>query len=64
MSGRISHENESQWVKTVSLGIIEPTIETIVEEVCAELFMLFEFWKPQPDVWTGVLHGFLNSRVS
>jgi hypothetical protein len=63
MSGRTSHENESQWTRTVSLGTIEPNIEMLVEEVCAELFMLFEFWKPQPDVWKSVIQGFLRSRV-
>lgn len=41
MLGRISHENESQWAKTVPRGTIEPNIETLVGEISGELFMLF-----------------------
>lgn len=61
--GRISHENESRWAKTVSLGMIEPNLETLVGEVSGELFMLFEFWTPAPEVWKSVLQEFLRSRV-
>jgi hypothetical protein len=63
MSGRISHENESLWAKTVPLGTIEPNIETLVGEISGQLFMLFEFWEPQPEVWKGVLQAFLGARV-
>ncbi len=63
MSGRISHENESRWKKAAPLGTIEPNIEALVEEIFGELFMLFEFWKPQPEIWKSVLQGFLGSRV-
>jgi hypothetical protein len=63
MSGRMSHENESQWVKSVPLGTIQPNIENLVEEISSELFMLFEFWKPEPEVWKGVLQAFLGSKV-
>lgn len=63
MSGRISHENESVWAKTVLLGMIEPNLESLVEEISSELFMLFEFWKPDPQAWKGVLQAFLSSRV-
>jgi hypothetical protein len=63
MSGRISHENESRWARTVPLGTIEASVEALVGEVSEELFMLFDFWKPQPEVWKTVLQGFLNSRV-
>ena len=63
MSGRICHENESRWARTVPLGTIEPTIEALVRNVSDELFMLFDFWRPQPEVWKTVLQGFLNSRV-
>ena len=63
MSGRISHENESRWERTVPLGTIEPNLEALVGEISGELFMLFEFWKPEPDVWKGVLQAFLSSRV-
>jgi hypothetical protein len=63
MAGRTSHENESQWVKTVPLGAIEPNMETLVEEIAGELFMLFEFWNPGPDLWNGVLQAFLSSKL-
>jgi hypothetical protein len=63
MLGRISHENESQWAKTVPLGTIEPNIGPLVEEISSELFVLFEFWKPDPQVSKGVLQAFLNSRL-
>ena len=63
MSGRISHENESQWAKTLALGSIEPNIEVLVDEISRELFMLFEFWKPMPDVSKSVLQAFLSSKV-
>jgi hypothetical protein len=63
MSGRISHENESRWTKTVPLGTIEPNFETLVGEISGELFMLFEFWQPQPEVWKGILQAFLSSRI-
>jgi hypothetical protein len=63
MAGRISHENESQWVKTVPLGAIEPNMETLVEEIASELLMLFEFWNPGPEVLNGVFRAFLTSRV-
>ena len=63
MSGRISHENESRWTKAVPLGSIEPNAEALVGEISRELFMLFEFWRPQEDVWKSVLQEFMRSRV-
>jgi hypothetical protein len=63
MFGRISHENESRWAKLVPLGAIEPNLEALVGEISGELFMLFEYWQPQPEVWKSVLQTFLNSRV-
>jgi hypothetical protein len=63
MSGRISHENESRWAKVVILGAIEPNLEALVGEISGELFILFEYWQSQPEIWKGVLQAFLSSRV-
>ncbi len=63
MSGRISHENESRWERTLPLGAIEPSVEALVGEVSQELFTLFEFWRPEPEIWKAVLQAFLKSRV-
>jgi hypothetical protein len=63
MSGRVSQENESRWTRTIPLGAIEPNLESLVGEISGELFMLFEFWEPSPDVWKGVLQGFLGSKI-
>jgi len=63
MAGRKSHENESRWAKVLPLGAIEPSLDALVAEISGELFMLFEFWQPQPEVWKSVLQAFLNSRV-
>jgi len=63
MYGRLSHEDESRWTRTVPLGAIESSIEALVGEISGELFMLFEFWQPEGEVWKSVLQRFLNSRV-
>jgi len=63
MVGRVCHEDQSQWAKTVPLGTIEPNIEALVREIGGELFILFEFWKPTPEVWKGVVEDYLSSRV-
>jgi hypothetical protein len=63
MSGRKSHEDQSSWAKTVPLATIEPNIEALVGEIASELFMLFEFWKPDPQVLKEVMQVFLDSRV-
>jgi hypothetical protein len=63
MFDRVSHENESKWEKTVPIGTIEPNLEPLVGEVCEELFMLFDYWKPQPEVWKGILQAFIGSKV-
>jgi hypothetical protein len=63
MAGRVCYEQESIWSKVVPVGTIEPNLETLVEEISSELFILFEFWNPDPSAWKTVLQAFLNSRT-
>jgi len=60
---RKCEEDEVTWRKRVRLGMIGSDLPSLVEEASNELFMLFEYWRPDPTVFRSVLNEFLNSRV-
>jgi hypothetical protein len=63
MYERECHEEKYTWDAVARLDDIEPNLEELVKAVLGPLFMLFDYWKPDPEVWKSVVTEFLTSRV-
>ena len=60
---RKTEEDEVDWTKTVPLGSIEAGLEGLVHEATNGLFVLFDFWQPEDQVFKSVISEFLRSRI-
>jgi hypothetical protein len=60
---RKSHENESSWDKIVPLGSIEADLKELTRDVTNELFMLFEFWRPDETIFDQIFANFAKAKM-
>jgi hypothetical protein len=56
-------EDEIKWSRTVPLGSIEAALQELTREVTEQLFVLFEFWQLDENIFQEIYKQFLNSRV-
>jgi hypothetical protein len=60
---RKCEENEIIWSKTVPLGSVEALLRDLTRDVTSKLFILFEFFKLEENIFAEIFGDFLKSRV-